>query len=151
MPRKTPKKSPRKKVQSKPKVWSTDIEKDTTNNKWWREVIYTSRNLQVTLMSVPPKQDLNWEVHPRNDQFFRIEKGKGLLLTKPNQRSRTISEIKLYDGVAAVVPKGVWHNVVNTSNTQDLKVYTIYSPPHHPPKTIDKTHKDEIIRESNRD
>ena len=64
------------------------------------------------------------EVHPDNDQFFRIEKGEGKCVIDGN-------EYGLADGTAIVVPAGAQHNVINTSATDELKLYTIYSPAHH--------------------
>ena len=38
-----------------------------------------------------------------------------------------------------MVPAGTYHNVINTSKTTDLKLYTVYSPPNHPDGTVHKT------------
>ena len=38
-----------------------------------------------------------------------------------------------------VVPAGTYHNVINTSPTKPLKLYTIYTPPQHPDGTVHKT------------
>lgn len=64
------------------------------------------------------------EVHEENDQFFRFEKGEGKCIIDGN-------ESELRDGMAVVVPAGAEHNIINTSATSDLKLYTIYSPAHH--------------------
>ena len=40
-----------------------------------------------------------------------------------------------------IVPAGTWHNVINVSKGKS-KLYTVYSPPNHPPGTIHKTKKD---------
>ena len=63
-------------------MWSTNIEEDTLDNNNWRKVIYTGKHIQVVLMSVPPKQELGWEIHddPETDQFFRVESGRGEIL-----------------------------------------------------------------------
>lgn len=126
------------------KIWSTNIEKDTLKNKYWRDVIYTSKYLQVVLMSVPIKDELGWEVHKENDQFFRVEKGRARVQMKIDNK---IKEIILTDGMTTVVPAKTWHNVINSSRSKDLKMYTIYGPPHHPHYRRDKTHNDELIRE----
>ena len=70
------------------------------------------------------------EVHQDNDQFFRFEKGRGKCIIDAN-------EYEVGDGSAIVVPAGSQHNVINTSDTEELKLYTIYSPAHH---------KDGIVR-----
>ncbi len=64
------------------------------------------------------------EVHEDNDQFFRFEKGQGKCIIDGN-------EYAISDGSAIVVPSGAQHNVINVSATEDLKLYTIYSPAHH--------------------
>ena len=43
------------------------------------------------------------------------------------------------DGDTVVVPAGTYHNVINTSKTAPLKLYTLYSPPNHPAGTVHKT------------
>jgi len=48
-------------------------------------------------------------------------------------------EHPVYAGDAVVVPAGTYHNVVNASKTAMLKLYTIYSPPNHPDRTVHKT------------
>lgn len=130
------------------KLWVTNIEKETLKNKYWRDVIYTSKNLQVVLMSVPVKDQLGWEVHTENDQFFRIERGRARIQVKNRETSKSFSEYVLTDGMTTIIPTGTWHNVINASRTKDLKMYTIYGPPHHPKNRMDKTHKDELKRES---
>lgn len=112
------------------KGYFTNIEKDTLENENFRKVLYTSKHSQLVLMSLRPKEEIGMEVHPENDQFFRIEKGKGECIIDGNR-------YELEDGVAIVVPAGAEHNVINTSDTEELKLYTIYSPPHH---------KDGIVR-----
>jgi len=113
----------------------TNIEKDTLENKNFRKALYTSKHSQLVLMSLKPGEEIGMEVHPDNDQFFRIEKGKGKCIIDGNK-------YELNDGVAIVVPAGAEHNVINTSDTEELKLYTIYSPAHH---------KDGIVRETKED
>jgi mannose-6-phosphate isomerase-like protein (cupin superfamily) len=112
------------------KGFCANIEKDTLKNENFRKVLYTGKNSQLVLMSLKPKEEIGMEVHEENDQFFRFEKGDGKCIIDGN-------EYKLEDGVAIVVPAGAQHNVINTSETDDLKMYTIYSPVHH---------KDGIVR-----
>jgi mannose-6-phosphate isomerase-like protein (cupin superfamily) len=112
------------------KGFSTDVEKATLENSNFRKVLYTSKHSQLVLMSLKPEEDIGMEVHEENDQFFRFEKGQGKCIIDGN-------EYELRDGVAVVVPAGAQHNIINTSKTVDLKLYTIYSPAHH---------KDGIVR-----
>ena len=112
------------------KGYFANIEKDTLENGNFRKVLYTSKHSQLVLMSLKPKEEIGMEVHKDNDQFFRFEKGLGKCFIDGN-------EYELSDGVAVVVPAGAEHNIINTSDTEDLKLYTIYSPAHH---------KDGIVR-----
>jgi mannose-6-phosphate isomerase-like protein (cupin superfamily) len=104
--------------------FSENIEELTLANKSFRKVLYTGKHSQLVLMSLKPNEEIGMETHNENDQFFRIEKGQGLCVIDGN-------EYKLTDGTAIVVPSGAEHNVINTSEDQDLKLYTIYSPAHH--------------------
>jgi mannose-6-phosphate isomerase-like protein (cupin superfamily) len=106
------------------KGYSTNIEKDTLGNNNFRKVLYTGKHSQLVLMSLAPKEEIGMEVHEENDQFFRFEKGQGKCIIDGN-------EYDLGDGVAIVVPAGAQHNIINTSDTEELKMYTIYSPAHH--------------------
>ena len=112
------------------KGYYTNIEKDTLENNNFRKVLYTSKQSQLVLMSLKPGEDIGMEIHPENDQFFRFEKGQGKVIIDGNEH-------EVGDGSAVVVPIGAEHNVINVSQTEDLKLYTIYSPAHH---------KDGIIR-----
>jgi mannose-6-phosphate isomerase-like protein (cupin superfamily) len=106
------------------KGFTNNIEKETLENNNFRKVLYTSKHSQLVLMSLKPKEEISMEVHADNDQFFRFEKGQGKCIIDGN-------EYELSDGVAVVVPSGAQHNIINTSETDDLKLYTIYSPAHH--------------------
>jgi mannose-6-phosphate isomerase-like protein (cupin superfamily) len=106
------------------KGFNANIEKDALENNNFRKVLYTGKHSQLVLMSLRPKEEIGMEIHPENDQFFRIEKGQGECIIDGN-------EYELADGSAIVVPAGAKHNIINTSETMDLKLYTIYSPAHH--------------------
>lgn len=116
------------------KGFTANIEKSTLDNKNFRKVLYTSAHSQLVLMSLKPKEEIGMEVHPDNDQFFRFEKGQGKAIVDGN-------EYKIGDGVAVVVPAGANHNIINTSATDELKMYTIYSPAHHKDKIVRATKK----------
>jgi len=102
----------------------SNIEQDTIANSDFRHVLYTGRHCQLVLMSLAPSEEIGMEVHTDNDQFFRFEKGEGKCLIDGN-------EYVVKDGSAIIVPAGAEHNVINTSATTALKLYTIYSPAHH--------------------
>lgn len=112
------------------KGFNTNIEKETLENTNFRKVLYTGKYSQLVLMSLKPHEEIGMEVHYTNDQFFRFEKGQGKCFIDSNF-------YEVNDGSVVIVPSGAEHNVINTSDLEDLKLYTIYSPAHH---------KDGIVR-----
>jgi mannose-6-phosphate isomerase-like protein (cupin superfamily) len=108
-----------------------NIELDSLENDDFRRVLYTAKNQQLVLMSLKPLEDIGEEVHTL-DQFFRCEKGSGTAILNGE-----VHEIK--DGYVVVVPAGVRHNLINTSPTEPMKLYTLYSPPNHEDKTVHHT------------
>ncbi len=83
-------------------------------------------------MCLKAGEEIGSEVHDDIDQFFRFEEGEGKVVIDGVAHA-------VKDGSAVVVPAGAEHNVINTSKTAVLKLYTIYSPPEHQDKTIHKT------------
>ncbi len=119
------------------KGFHTNIEKETLENDNFRKVLYTAKHCQLVLMSLKPGEEIGMEVHTDNDQFFRFEKGSGKCIIDSN-------EYEVGDGVSIIVPAGASHNIINVSDTEDLKMYTIYSPAHHKDGIVRKT-KDEAV------
>ena len=126
------------------KGFKSNIEKDTLKNKNFRKVLYTGQHTQLVLMSLKPKGEIGLETHPENDQFFRFEGGKGRVEIDGNKYT-------VKDGDAVVIPAGAKHNVVNISATEDLKMYTIYSPPHHKDQIVRKTKEEAEANEEDFD
>lgn len=112
------------------KGFHANIENETVKNAAFRKVLYTGAHCQLVLMSLKPGEEIGMETHAENDQFFRFEEGAGLCIIDGNQ-------YVVGDGTAIIVPAGAAHNIINTSAEAALKMYTIYSPPHH---------KDGIVR-----
>jgi len=112
-----------------------DIEKATEKNTNFRQVLFTGKYCQLVVMSLKPKEEIGAEAHPTVDQFFRIEEGQGRVIIGGKEHL-------VGDGDAIIVPAGSQHNVINISETEDLKLYTIYSPPNHPKGTVHKTKKE---------
>jgi mannose-6-phosphate isomerase-like protein (cupin superfamily) len=108
------------------------IEKQTLKNKFFRQVLYTGKYNQLVVMCLQPGEEIGNEVHANVDQFFRIEEGKAKFILNNSE------EHLVKDNDAVVVPAGAYHNVINTSKTLPLKLYTVYSPPNHPDGTIHK-------------
>jgi len=125
------------------KGYVTNIEKDTLENNYFRRVLYTAKNTQLVLMSLRPKEDIGEETHTL-DQFIRVEAGEGSVILDDVKH-------KISDGTAVVIPAGTKHNVVNDSNTEELKLYSLYSPPEHRDGTIHKTKADALAHEEHFD
>jgi len=121
---------------SEAKGFVTDIEKDTKSNINFRKVLYTGKHSQLVLMALKPEEDIGEEVH-NVDQFFRIDDGSGTVVI--NDKATAIK-----DGSAFIVPAGAKHNVI--AGSDGLKLYSVYSPPHHQDGTIHKT-KDEAEKD----
>ena len=111
-----------------------DIEKQTKSNSDFRRVLYTGKHLQLVLMTLKPGEEIGAEVHPDNDQFFRVDSGSGVVTIDGH-------DSKISDGFAVVVPAGARHNIRN-DGSEPLKLYTVYGPPDHKDKTVHKTKAD---------
>ena len=120
--------------------WVADIDKATKDNDDFRRVLFTGGHTQLTVMRLAPGEDIGLESHPHLDQFLRIEQGNGRVeLSKTRENVDETHEVT--DDWAIIVPAGVWHNVINTGS-QDLKLYSLYSPPEHPEGTVHVTKAD---------
>lgn len=106
------------------KGYHTNIEQSVQENASFRRVLYTGEQSQLVLMTLQPGQDIGLETHTENDQFFRFESGQGRVIINE-------TEYVVTDGHVVVIPRGATHNIINTSETDTLKMYTIYSPAHH--------------------
>lgn len=123
-----------------PEPYAVNIEKATLQNTNYRTTLWTGDNLQVTLMSINPGEDIGLEIHPDVDQFIRIEEGRGIVRIG-DRKDKVDYQRKVYDNIAIMIPAGKWHNIINTGNIP-LKLYSIYAPPEHPHGTIHKTKAD---------
>jgi mannose-6-phosphate isomerase-like protein (cupin superfamily) len=121
-------------------VFVENLEKQTVENTNFRKVISTNAHSQLVLMSLKPMEDIGMETHDTVDQFFRIEEGVGKAVLNG-------TEYEFSAGFGIVIPAGTEHNIINTSATEDLKVYTIYSPANHPDGTIRATKEDAVKAE----
>lgn len=116
------------------------LEEETLANTNFRKVLFTAPHSQLVLMSLKPGEDIGMEVHPDNDQFIRIDAGHGQAIIDGET-------FDLADGSAVVIPAGSQHNIINLSETEDLKLYTVYSPAHHPSGTIHATKAEAMAAE----
>lgn len=118
------------------KGYVANIEKATEENNNFRKVLYTARYSQLVLMSLNPGEEIGEEMHDL-DQFLRIEKGEGKAVLDG-------VEHQLKGGSAVVVPAGTKHNIINTSSKEEMKLYTIYSPPEHRDGVVHKAKEDAL-------
>ncbi len=109
------------------------IETQTLQNEFFRKVLFTGKHAQLVVMCLQPGEEIGNEVHNHVDQFFRVEEGEAKFVLNNGEEHMVCASD------AAVVPAGTYHNVINTSKTSKLKLYTVYSPPNHPDGTIHKT------------
>jgi mannose-6-phosphate isomerase-like protein (cupin superfamily) len=105
--------------------YSINIEQKALAGNNFREVLYTTPRSQLVIMTLQPGEEIGMEHHTGHDQFIRIEAGTGIAILDGEEH-------KLEDGVAVVVPAGTEHNVINTSKTEAMRLYTLYTPPEHP-------------------
>jgi mannose-6-phosphate isomerase-like protein (cupin superfamily) len=124
------------------KGYVENIERATLANEDFRRVVYTGKNLQLVLMTLPPGCDIGEEVHEDIDQFFRIEEGEGEIHIDGNVN-------RVEDDFAVIVPAGARHNVVNTGSGP-LRLYTLYGPPEHKEATVHRD-KDQAERDHDND
>lgn len=115
--------------------FSTNIETKTLENSNFRQVLFTGPHMQLVVMTLQPGEDIGLERHEHTDQFIRVESGEGEAVIDARRHA-------LSDGVAVVIPAGSKHNIINTSTSTPLRLYTIYSPPEHADGTVHKTKAD---------
>lgn len=111
------------------------LESQTEKNRYFRKVLFTGKHSQLVLMRLRPGEEIGEEVHHKVDQFFRVEKGRARVVLNKTEKHL------VNPGGAFIVPAGTVHNVINSSKTRDLQIYTIYSPPNHPHGTVHRTKK----------
>ena len=116
------------------------IEKITEDNDFFRKVLFTGKYCQLVTMCLLPNEEIGMEVHDTVYQFFRIEEGHGKVVMNCEEK-------EFESGDAIIVPAGTQHNIINTSAEEDLKLYTIYSPPNHPPDRVQKTKAEAMAAE----
>ena len=110
-----------------------DVEKLTEENEYFRQVLFTGKYTQLVVMCLQPGEEIGNEVHHTVDQFFRIEEGEARFIFGGTE------EHVVKSGDAVLVPAGTFHNVINSSTKEQLKLYTLYSPPNHPDGTVHKS------------
>jgi mannose-6-phosphate isomerase-like protein (cupin superfamily) len=126
------------------KGYIISIEKETRKNVNFRWVQYTGKHSQLVLMSLKPEEEIGEEIHTNVDQFFRFEEGEGKVVIDGKEH-------RVKDGDAVIVPAGAKQNVINVSKKQNLKLYTIYSPPEHQDGTLRRTKAEALAKKEHFD
>lgn len=124
-------------------VFYENVNEETIKNENYRKVVFTGKHMQFVYMSIDPNDNIHLEMHPDTDQFIRVEQGQGKAIIDNNS-------FDLYDDIGIIIPAGSQHEIINTSDKNKLKIYSIYCPPEHPKNKIDVINpdkKDNKIRE----
>ena len=119
------------------KPWVVNIEELTTSNQNFRTTWWTGKQLQMTVMSIQPGEDIGLEVHQKGDQFIRVEEGTARVQMGTSKTNLSYDKT-VGDDWAMFIPEGYWHNISNAGN-EELKVYVLYAPPEHPAGTVHPT------------
>jgi mannose-6-phosphate isomerase-like protein (cupin superfamily) len=104
-------------------AYKGNIERETLNNTFYRKVLHTTKNMQLVVMSLNPKEEIGMEVHKKTSQFIRVESGTASAVIGKKK-------YRLKEDDVIIIPPNTKHNVINTG-PEDLKLYTIYTPPEH--------------------
>ena len=117
-----------------------NIDHATNKNESFRTTLWTGRDLQLTLMSIPVCGEIGTEMHTDVDQFIRVESGRARVYM--GSCKGNLQEMACVDGSDAIlIPAGTWHNLVNAGN-RPLKLYSLYAPPAHRFGTVHRTKED---------
>lgn len=119
-----------------PNPYAVNVEELTLQNENFRTAAWTGNNLQMTLMTIQPGDDIGLEVHEDHDQFLRIEQGTARVEMGPTETE--LEQWSAEDDFAIFVPAGTWHNIINTGEDA-LKLYSIYAPAEHAHGTVHET------------
>lgn len=111
-----------------------DIVGVAKQNKNFRQVIETGELSQIVVMSIPPGGEIGMEVHNGTDQVIYIVDGAGKAILAGEEQPIEAGDVVL-------VHQGTQHNFVN-GGRDDLKIITVYAPPHHAPGTVHATKAD---------
>jgi len=95
--------------------YSINLEEKTLAGNNFREVLYTTQRSQLVIMTLQPGEEIGLEKHEGHDQFIRVEAGQGVAILDGERHN-------LEDGVAVVIPAGTEHNVINTSDSEPMRL-----------------------------
>ena len=129
-----------------PGPYTLNVECAASQNRNFRTAVWTGCHLQMTLMCIPPCGEIGLEIHQDTEQMIRIEQGCAQVrMGKCKNKLDYVQSIG--KGECVFVPAGIWHNIINTGRN-DLKVSSVYAPPHHSKGTVHPTKKDAEMKQS---
>lgn len=100
----------------------------------FRRVLWTGKQTQLVIMTIPPGGEIGEEVHEDTDQILTFVSGTA--------EARVAGEKKaVAQGDLVVVPAGTKHNFVNTG-PNPLVLYTVYGPPEHADQAVHRTREE---------
>lgn len=111
-----------------------DLIKQAQDNSYFRQVLETGEAMQVVIMSLQPQEDIGAEIHDSNEQVLICLEGSGKFVING-------SENTYESGDMVLVRAGQEHNFINTGDSE-MKIITIYSPPHHADGVVHQTKAD---------
>jgi mannose-6-phosphate isomerase-like protein (cupin superfamily) len=120
-------------------LFQENIKNAAKRNEAFRRVLSTGKKSQLVLMAIPEGEDIGSEVHPATDQILFIVDGEGKAVV--NGKAFEVGENDV-----VFVPAGARHNLIN-SGDEELKLFTVYSPPEHADGTVHETKAEALAAE----
>lgn len=125
---------------SGPGPFIANITQAARDNTAFRSAFWTGGKLQMTLMSIPVRGEIGFEMHPDVDQYIRVESGRGIVVIGNGGAIPSMRQgVGRDDGI--FIPAGTWHNVLN-NGFRPLKLSSVYAPPQHARGTLHLTKAD---------
>ncbi len=112
-------------------MYHEDIKEITKKNTNFREVLFTGEYSQLVVMSLKVGEEIGEETHETIDQIFFIVDGFA-------EADVGEERIRMEEHDVVFVHAGTKHNIKNAGD-EELKLYTIYSPPAHEDGEIQAT------------
>ena len=104
------------------------VNTEALSNSEFRKIAWTGTYLQLTVMNSPVGGSVGLELHEDTDQLLRVEQGEAKV--QFGKTEELGDEHLMTVGDAFLVPAGTWHDVINTGDIE-LKLSSVYAPPHH--------------------
>lgn len=104
-----------------------NINQLTTNNTDFRKCVVTGAQMQIVVMNIKTNEQTTLHSHVA-EQFVNVVSGKGTLYVADDKYD-------LNPGSSVLIAPNVKHNIIAS---QDLQLYTIYSPANHKIDTLQK-------------